>query len=85
MNDSRNAAVPVGKEGYIAAPKAPPRKRTTYAQSSTTGESGTCRAECAGGNRCTCRAEIKHQLHICKDIHCRCHSRKYLDEMARPR
>jgi len=38
-----------------------------------------CRAKCAGGNDCLCNAKFRHQLHICKDLNCLCHSKAYLD------
>lgn len=35
-----------------------------------------CSRYCSGGNRCYCRSEVPHQLHICSNRNCVCHSRE---------
>lgn len=56
-------------------------KRTTYADSRTTGSGGICRAKCAGSNRCIANARYLHQLHFCNKVDCVCHGKSYLDSM----
>jgi hypothetical protein len=40
---------------------------------------GACRHVCVGGGTCVCYGNINHEMHLCKDSSCVCHSRKYLD------
>lgn len=49
-------------------------KRTTYADSRTTGSGGQCAAKAPCGSRCCCEAGVNHGLHICKREGCElCH------------
>lgn len=36
---------------------------------------GRCTCHCPGGDRCTLSNDVEHQLHICADSQCVCHSR----------
>lgn len=38
-----------------------------------------CKAHCPGANQCCCDGRIKHELHICSDEHCRCHTKERYD------
>jgi hypothetical protein len=59
-------------------------KRTTYAESRTTGSSGTCRAKAPCGDRCCLEAFTPHMLHCCKNPNCLCHSElRYQADKAR--
>ncbi len=39
-----------------------------------TGQYGTCNDHCPEGHACNLRADVPHQLHICGNPHCECHS-----------
>lgn len=38
--------------------------------------SAKCKATCPGASQCCCDGRIKHELHICSDESCYCHSKE---------
>jgi hypothetical protein len=44
----------------------------TEAPKTGAGGSGSCRVRCSGDRTCVGRADIKHEIHTCRDVTCIC-------------
>lgn len=55
-------------------------KPKRQAQARTVATSGGCRAKAPCGHRCCCEGSVRHELHICKEPDCLCHSRQRYEQ-----
>ncbi len=42
----------------------------------------SCHKQCAGGDKCGCNGAVPHELHICRNPRCPCHTATYRMELT---
>lgn len=48
--------------------------RERVADATTIASKGKCKGHCPVGFPCCCDGEVPHELHICSEADCKCHS-----------